>query len=99
MSKTVDKELAAIRKKIDKLDKVLLKTLKERTRLISRVAKIKIKHDLPLYQRARWNAMLVDRISRAEAMKLDPGFIRALFQLIHKESIRLQGLIRNEVKK
>ena len=45
--------LKKVRKEIDKLDKDLLKILKKRKSLITKVAQIKKKHKLPLVQKAR----------------------------------------------
>lgn len=90
------KELKDLRDEIDGLDKILLVTLKQRFKLVEKVAKIKLRMNLPLHQKARWESMLEDRLKLAQKLKLDASFIETFFKAVHKESKRIQG---NKIKK
>jgi chorismate mutase len=85
------KELKNFRDEIDGLDKIILVSLKQRFKLVEKVARIKMKLDLPLHQKARWESMLQSRLKLGSTLKLDDKFISSLFKLIHKESKRIQG--------
>lgn len=85
------KELKSLREEIDGLDKIILVTLKQRFKLVEKVAKIKLRMNLPLHQKARWESMLESRLKLARSLKLDEPFISSLFKAIHKESKRIQG--------
>jgi chorismate mutase len=92
-------ELEKIRKEIDALDKMLLRTLKQRFKLVGKVAAIKKTLNLPLHQKSRWESMLVMRVKLANSLKINEAFTLALFKLIHKESKRLQALkIKKDIK-
>lgn len=95
----VDQQLKALRKDIDRLDKLLLKILHERFKLIKKIGKIKLKHKLPVVQKGRWESLLEQRMKLAAKYKLDRLFIKAFMTLIHKESCRVQKDLVGEVKK
>ena len=44
----------------------------------------------------RWDALLKDRKSKAEKLGLDMSFVGDIYNLIHKESIRVQSEIMNK---
>jgi chorismate mutase len=46
--------------------------------------------NLAPHQPERWKKLLADRRQKAQAMKLDPGFVKKIFDLIHMESIGRQ---------
>jgi chorismate mutase len=85
------KELQNLRDEIDGLDKIILVTLKQRFKLVEKVAKIKLQLNLPLHQKARWESMLLSRVKLGTTLKLNEAFITKLFITIHKESKRIQG--------
>lgn len=85
------KELQSLREEIDGLDKIILVTLKQRFKLVEKVAKIKLQLNLPLHQKARWQSMLLSRVKLGTTLKLDEPFITKLFTTIHRESKRIQG--------
>jgi chorismate mutase len=85
------KEIELLRQQIDQLDKALIDTLSERMRIAKKIGEIKQKENLAILQMERWKKILEERISTAEKAGLDPSFFKRLLELIHKESIRVQG--------
>ena len=78
------------RRTIDNADRALFSALSHRFKAVEKVGKIKHKNAMPLYQKARWQEVVKDRIEQATALKVDARFTRALLALIHKEAIRIQ---------
>ena len=47
-------------------------------------------HNIPVLQINRWETLLEDHMARAAAADLDAEFIKAVFELIHAQSVRRQ---------
>jgi hypothetical protein len=45
---------------------------------------------------SRWNALLEDRLARAAELGLSLEYARALYEIIHRESVRRQSEVINE---
>jgi chorismate mutase len=84
------KALKKVRDTIDSADQAILKALGARFKAVEKVGKIKRKYDMPLYQKARWQEVVEDRLNLAQKQKVAEPFTRALLKLIHKEAIRIQ---------
>ena len=85
--------LTKVRKEIDKLDKDLLKLLKKRKSLITKVAQIKKKYKLPLVQKAR-EADIDKKLSKfAKEHKLDKKFLQKIWKAMIDESKSIQKKI------
>lgn len=91
-----EKELKKLRVEINAQDKLLLKVLRDRFKIVKKVALLKKKHNLPILQKARWKTIIDDRIKQGIALKLHPVFTATLMHLIHKESIRFQLTFQNK---
>jgi chorismate mutase len=91
-----EKDLEKLRKQINEQDKMLLLTLRNRFKIVKKVALLKKKHDLPVLQSARWKTIIADRVKRGLKYKLNPDFTSAIMKLIHKESIRLQLILQSK---
>jgi chorismate mutase len=85
-----DTELKKLRQVIDRADRALIQALGQRLQAVEKIGRIKRRLKLPLYQRARWNEVVEDRVKRGRAKRLDEAFMRKLLALIHRESIRIQ---------
>jgi chorismate mutase len=83
-------KLISLREEIDAIDKAVLKLLKDRFKVAKKIAQYKIKKELPLYQKARWSALLSDRLKRGKKHGFSAHFTRSLFKLIHSESLQIQ---------
>lgn len=95
----IEKELKKLRSEINKQDRILLLALKNRFKVIKKVALLKKKYNMPVLQKDRWKNLFDDRIKISDAMKLNPKFVSAIMKLIHKESISYQLTFQNKKEK
>ena len=84
------KAFKKFRTEIDSADRMILNSFARRFKDVNQVGKIKHALDLPIYQKARWDEVVLDRVKMAKRAKVDEAFTRALLKLIHKEAIRIQ---------
>lgn len=91
--------LAPFRKEIDKIDDQILKLLGQRFGVVRKVAKVKIKHDIP--------AFLGDRVTQVRERAainglkygIDPDFMRTLYTFIIYQSCAIEDLAKAEAGK
>ncbi len=83
-------ELGEIRKKLDKIDNILIKLLAERQSYMPAVAKYKKENNLPLTHSKREKEILDAKKQMAEELGLDNIFIESIFKLIFKSSKTVQ---------
>lgn len=90
MKRDMRGELGAVRAGIDAADNGIIALLGERRELVIRLARIKKKLDIPIYDRRREQA-LVDRVKKlGRAKKLNEEFVEVLFRLIVMNSKETQ---------
>lgn len=87
---TADRQLRLLREHIDTLDRQLLDAIAARFDCSRQIAQIKADSNLAVYQPKRWESLLQQRLAAAEALGLDPAFVKSLFERIHAESVRIQ---------
>lgn len=85
-----DSTLENFRTRIDELDGQILELLSRRMKISAMIGNYKKKQNLAPFQPKRWSAVLEDRLATGTTLKIDPGFLKQLFNLIHKESLRNQ---------
>lgn len=78
------------RKKIDSLDKALLRTLGERERIVKDIGVYKAKNYIAPLQAARFQEVLNKAIEAGKKEGLSAQFITALMNAIHEESLRIE---------
>lgn len=83
-------KLDQLRGRIDALDTELLETIAARIEIVKEIASYKRTHNVMALQIDRWTKMMNFRSEIANKMDLDPAMVKALFQLIHEDSVRLQ---------
>jgi chorismate mutase len=88
--------LEALRERIDRIDHDLLDALALRMRVVEEIADCKRENNVSTLQVSRWTALLEDRVARAELLGLTPDYARALYEIIHRESVRRQSEIMNQ---
>lgn len=93
---SADSELRILRQHIDSLDRQLLDAIAARFDCTRQIAQIKADNNLAIYQPKRWESLLQQRMESAETLGLDPAFVKALFERIHAESVRIQEQIIGE---
>ena len=84
------KDLELLREEIDNYDETLIDSISDRMRTVEKIANLKTKTNLSLYQSERWNEIIKNRQSQGIEKGLDKEFISNLFQTIHSESISIQ---------
>lgn len=88
--------LKKLRKKIDKIDKKIIKNISQRNKLIIQVAKFKKEKNITTYQPEREKELFKDRIKTGKKNKLNPKFIKKLFEIILSESKKIQEKTKEE---
>lgn len=87
--------LATLRQRIDHLDHEILDLLARRMRVVEEIADCKRDNNVATLQVSRWSALLEDRLARAQALGLAPEYAQAIYEIIHRESVRRQSEIMN----
>lgn len=80
-----------LRQEIDILDIDLIEILSKRIFISSEIAKIKKHNNLPILQIERWEEIIKNRLKLALEKNINQKFIKDIFDIIHEESIRIQG--------
>ena len=88
--------LEVLRDRIDHLDHDLLELLARRMQVVEEIAEYKRANNVATLQVSRWSALLEDRLARASELGLAPDYARAIYELIHRESVRRQSEVMNE---
>ena len=88
-------ELENLRAEIDIIDDHILDTIAERMQVVEKIATIKKRENIAVFQNRRWNAILNEVIEKAKERDLSEDFIKQVFRAIHQESINHQENIIN----
>jgi chorismate mutase len=88
-------KLEELRESINKTDEELLQILMSRMQVAEKIGTYKKENDVTILQKNRWEDLLNERLSNAAMMGLSEEFVRALYILIHEESIRKQTEVMN----
>ncbi len=94
-----EKELERLRIEINECDRLLILTLRNRFKIVKKIAMLKKKNNFPIYQKTRWKVIIENRIKMGERYKLNTDFTSAIMKLIHKESIRIQLYLQNKTER
>jgi chorismate mutase len=86
-----------LRRQIDVTDAALLDALARRMTLVTQIGRLKQVAAIATVQPDRWRQLLEQRIELGRSLQLPDGFIVALFELIHHESIQLQNRLRQQL--
>ena len=89
-SRVADEELRLLREQIDYIDKDVLRLMSARFEVARQIARVKEVGYLAVFQPKRWDTVLRQRMEAAERQGVDPAFVKALFEKIHAESVRVQ---------
>ena len=81
-SDPLPQELQDLRSQIDSLDAQLLEVLALRNQVVSRVAGVKKKHQIPIRDRARETAILNDRKSTCHTLGLSDSVVENLYRVL-----------------
>ncbi|QHL86603.1 3-deoxy-7-phosphoheptulonate synthase [Nibribacter ruber] len=84
-------QLQELRMIVDRLDQDLLHLLFLRTDVSERIGAYKKTHGLDVFQAGRWRDVLENRLTIAREIGLDEHYVKAIFDIIHNQSIGLQN--------
>lgn len=90
--------LTTFRTKIDQLDKEIVRLLGERMEAARAIGTYKMAHNMQVLQSNRFNDVLQQAITFGKEKGLSEEFIKALYEDIHKESIRQQEALKQQRK-
>jgi chorismate mutase len=82
--------LQQLRKEIDKVDDEIIDKLVERQRLVLKIADIKKKNGIKLFQKKRYIQILKDRENTGKKKGLPQEMIKNIWEVIHDASVKVQ---------
>ena len=82
--------IALLRGRIDELDTELVALLARRQRISNEIGDWKIAHNMPVLQSGRYREIIERLSALARTQGLDPDYVAAIMETIHRESIRQQ---------
>lgn len=85
--------LAELRTELDDIDRALLQALRDRLQCCIRIAEYKREHEIPMMQPQRVELVLQRAEDYAVDHRMDPGFIRSLYELIIDQTCRVEDAI------
>ena len=88
-----ENKLENLRGRIDAIDHEIMEVLAQRMSIVKQIGQYKKENKVTALQINRWAQIMEDRERLAEKLSLDDNFIKALFQLIHEDSVRQQSEI------
>lgn len=83
-------KINSLRKQIDSLDQKLINLLSKRMKVARNIGKIKKDKKISIVDKKRWKEILESNLEIGKNKGLPKEFIKSIFQLIHKYSIKLQ---------
>ncbi len=87
-----DVVLEDFRQKIDAIDTQILDLLGERAAVVRNIGAWKAERGIQAFHKERWLELLKHHLRYAGRVGLDTHFVRRMCELVHTESLRLQGL-------
>ena len=91
-----DNGLAPFRKRLDKIDDQIARLLGERLDICREVASYKSKHDIPMMQPDRVEAVRARYLRRGAEVNLPEDFTARLFELLIETTCRLEDELMAE---
>ena len=85
--------LSADREGLDFIDAQLVELLQNRQQIVERLAQRKLEIGASVFQMDRWINMLEQREAQAKDIGIDPKYVRAFFELVHRYSVQHQAAI------
>lgn len=96
MSRHECQKLQLLRRRVDQLDMSILLILAARFCLVKEIGALKRGNGIPVVDDSRFKRMMA-RLTRAgKQVGLSPRLVRVLWDLIHRESVRIQGRKKRE---
>lgn len=90
-----NQSLEDLREQIDTTDREIIEALAHRAGIVEKIGEYKKDNNVTTLQMNRWDALLNDRMVKGEALGLKGDFVKEIYKLIHKESVKNQSRIMN----
>jgi chorismate mutase len=87
------RSLGALRDRIDVVDHALMGLLAERAGIVELIGEAKRDNNVMPLQSTRWRQLLKSRMEEARTLGLEPEYVKAIYDVIHNESVRRQSEI------
>lgn len=87
--------LSELRREIDELDERLLDLISRRMSVAREIGRYKKQNNMPVLQPARYEHLVTEKLSQANELQLDEGFVKTILEALHEESVRQQIEIIN----
>lgn len=85
------KNIGQLRARIDVIDENLIALLKARMEISRMIGQYKKEHNIAILQLTRWDELIEDMIRKGCNEGMEERFLRAVFNDIHEESVRVQN--------
>lgn len=95
LEKQGDEYLKLYRQEITEIDQKICALLGDRMQLSRKIATIKSKNNMSIFQLNRWQEVLDNIIQTSKKYNLEEDFIKEIYTLIHQESIQVQTKTKN----
>jgi len=82
--------LQQYRQQIDEIDKKIIELLAQRLEIVKKVWEYKKQHNMQALQPWRWQQVLQSRKELAKSYGVNEHLIEQIWNLIHKEALRLE---------
>lgn len=82
--------LSELRNQVDSNDLEMLDIISNRMKIIKELGALKKEHNIPTIQKDRWNYLIKNRLEYAKKLGLNEDVVFKIFDLLHKEAIRIQ---------
>jgi len=83
-------KLDDLRNKIDIIDDKILKLLSRRASISQEIGELKKEREVVVFDKQRWQVVLQSNLKKAEQLNLPREFIKRIYTLIHKYSLKVQ---------
>lgn len=97
-AQTTGNEISRYRNLLDEIDVELLHLIAKRMEISREIGEVKKEKGLTVFQPYRYSETMERFAEHSEAHRVDSETIKAIFEVIHSESIRLQLRIVNDIK-
>jgi len=90
-TKHFNQHLTEYREEINQIDDKLIKLMASRMHYAKQIGELKQEHGVTILQEDRWKSVISRLVNTGKVHDLNATFIEDLMDLVHNESIRLQG--------
>lgn len=79
------------RQEIDKIDKLIVRLIADRIKVVKKIGRYKKKKNMPPLQPKRWQEVLDSKKELARQLGLGEKMIEEIYELIHKYCLKVES--------